>query len=245
MAIIGISASIKFENKDGFFLGYEYSYVGNNYVNSISKSGAIPILLPIVDNDEQIENQIKLIDGLLISGGYDVDPQFYNEEPLEKLEAIYPKRDIYEIKLINFALKHKKPILGICRGFQILNVALGGSLYQDISYRENTFVKHSQNAEPHQVTHTIDIDEDSALFQIANNRQEKVNSFHHLALKNIGKNLKVVACAKDGVPEAIESTKETPFILGLQFHPEMMFASNDFAQNIFKYFVNKCDKKSI
>lgn len=243
MAIIGISASIKLENKDGFFLGYEYSYVANNYVKAISENNATPILLPIISDEELIENQIKLIDGLLISGGYDIDPQFYNEEPLEKLEAIYPKRDIYEIKLIHYALKHKKPILGICRGFQVLNVALGGSLYQDVSYRENTFIKHSQVAEPSQATHDIDICEDSILFQIAEKKTERVNSFHHLALKKIGNNLKVTAQAKDGVPEAIESTDKNTFILGVQFHPEMMFKNNTFADKIFKHFIFICNKK--
>lgn len=242
MAIIGISASIRFENTDGFFLGYEQSYVANNYIKAISENGASPILLPIIADDEQIENQIKLIDGLLISGGYDVDPQFYNEEPLEKLEAIYPKRDIYEIKLIKYALKHKKPILGICRGFQILNVALGGSLYQDVSYRENTFIKHSQSAEPHQATHNIDIDENSTLFKISGKTQERVNSFHHLALKNIGSNLKITAWAKDGVPEAIENTDDSSFILGVQFHPEMMFKTSSFAEKIFQYFIEICEK---
>lgn len=244
-AIIGISASLKFEDKEGFFLGYEYSYVGNNYVNAISKSGATPILIPIIEDEEQIESQIKFIDGLLISGGYDIDPYFYNEEPLEKLEALYPKRDIYELKLIKLALKHKKPILAICRGFQILNVAFGGSLYQDLSYRENTFIKHRQIAEPQQTTHSISIEKSSVLFEIASKTQERVNSFHHLALKSIGENLKVVAFAKDGVAEAIEYIKDDIFILGVQFHPEMMFETNEFARNIFKKFIEICNKNYI
>lgn len=242
--IIGISASMTWEENAGFFNGYERMYVANNYIKAISTAGANPIILPIIENDEQIEEQIKLVDGLLISGGFDIDPIFYNEEPLEKLQAIYPKRDIYELKLIKYALKYKKTILGICRGFQIINVAFGGSLYQDLTYKDGTFIKHVQNAQPHTPTHLIDIDKSSVLFEIANFSTEvRVNSFHHLALKDIGKDLKIVATAKDGVAEAIEYEKDGVFILGVQFHPEMMFSTNDFANNIFKKFIEICAKK--
>lgn len=239
--VIGISGSIMLEENDYFFKGYEYSYVADNYIKSISKSNATPIILPIIEDEKQIENQIKAIDGLVLSGGYDIDPFFYNEEPLEKLQAIFPRRDVYELKLIEFAIKYKKPILGICRGFQLLNVAFGGSLYQDLSYRPNTFVKHVQNTKPEQVTQSIKIDKNSTLFEISKIETERVNSFHHLALKEIAKDFNVVALAKDGVVEAIEYKNKDLFILGVQFHPEMMYETSKFAKNIFNTFVEKCN----
>ncbi|MBQ3437662.1 MAG: gamma-glutamyl-gamma-aminobutyrate hydrolase family protein [Fusobacterium sp.] len=236
--IVGISASMRLLNSKDFFADYKYCAVADDYINAVSKSGATPFVLPLVKDEEQIENQILLIDALILSGGYDIDPYFYKEEPLEKLETLYPERDIYELKLIKFALKHKKPILGICRGFQLLNVAFGGTLYQDLSYRPNTFIKHNQSAKPSQATHSINIEENSFLFKVAQRKEERVNSFHHLALKDVGANLEIVAVAKDGVIEAIEYTKDENFILGVQFHPEMMFETNDFSKNIFKNFIN-------
>lgn len=241
--IIGISASMMYEEKDTFFLGYKYSYVADNYVRAVSESGGVPLILPIIEDDFQIEEQVKLLDGLILSGGFDIDPKFYNEEPMGKLGALFPERDEFELKLIKYALKYKVPMLGICRGFQLLNVAFGGNLYQDISYRPNSFVKHCQDAEPQKCTHSIDIQKESSLFEIAEQKDlERVNSYHHLALKDVAKDFKVVATAKDGIVEAIEYLKDDLYILGLQFHPEMMFQTNNFAKNIFKKFLEKCKK---
>ncbi|MBS9775490.1 MAG: gamma-glutamyl-gamma-aminobutyrate hydrolase family protein [Fusobacterium sp.] len=242
-SIIGISTSMMFEEKDKFFLGYKYSYVADNYVRAVSESGGVPILLPIIEDDFQIEEQVKILDGLVLSGGFDIDPKFYNEEPLEKLGDLYPERDEFELKLIKYALKYKVPMLGICRGFQLLNVAFGGNLYQDISYRPNSFIKHCQDAKPEDCTHSIEIEKKSLFFEIANQQEnERVNSYHHLALKDVAKDFKVVATAKDGIVEAIEYANDEQYILGVQFHPEMMFQTNNFAKNIFKNFIENCKK---
>ena len=234
--IIGISASMIYEEKDQLFLGDKYSCVAYSYIDAVYKSWGIPITLPILKDVSAIREQVKLLDGLILSGGRDVDPHFYGEEPLEKLEAIFPERDVHEMALIKAAIDLKKPILAICRGMQILNVTYGGTLYQDISYAPGEHIKHYQIGSPYQATHSIKIDKNSILFKMADKSEiERVNSFHHQALKQVAKGLKVVATAPDGIIEAVEAENEDGiFVMGVQFHPEMMFDKSTFARGIFK-----------
>lgn len=240
--IVGISASMMYEEKKELFLGDKYSCVAYSYVDAVYKSGGIPVTLPILKDVSAIREQVKLLDGLVLSGGRDVDPHFYGEEPLEKLQAIFPERDVHEIALIKAAIDLKKPILAICRGMQILNVTYGGTLYQDISYAPGEHIKHSQIGLPYQATHSIKIDKHSTLFRMADKSEiERVNSFHHQALKQVAKGLKVVATAPDGIIEAVESENENGmFVIGVQFHPEMMYDKSTFARGIFKKFINIC-----
>lgn len=240
--IIGISASMIYEEKDELFLGDKYSCVAYSYIDAVYKSGGIPVTLPILKDVSAIREQVKLLDGLILSGGRDVDPHFYGEEPLEKLEAIFPERDVHEIALIKAAIDLKKPIFAICRGMQILNVTCGGTLYQDISYAPGEHIKHYQIGSPYQATHSIKIDKHSTLFRMADKLEvERVNSFHHQALKKVADRFKIVATAPDGIIEAVEYENEkSPFIIGVQFHPEMMYDKSTFARGIFKKFINIC-----
>ena len=238
--IIGISASMIYEEKDELFLGDKYSCVAYSYVDAVYKSGGIPVTLPILKDVSAIREQVKLLDGLILSGGRDVDPNFYGEEPMEKLESIFPERDVHEMALIKAAIDLKKPIFAICRGMQILNVTYGGTLYQDISYAPGEHIKHYQIGSPYQATHSIKIDKYSTLFRMADKLEiERVNSFHHQALKQVAKGLRVVATAPDGIIEAVEN-EDGAFIIGVQFHPEMMFDKSTFARGIFKKFINIC-----
>ena len=234
--IIGISASMIYEEKDQLFLGDKYSCVAYSYIDAVYKSWGIPITLPILKDVSAIREQVKLL------GGRDVDPHFYGEEPLEKLEAIFPERDVHEMALIKAAIDLKKPILAICRGMQILNVTYGGTLYQDISYAPGEHIKHYQIGSPYQATHSIKIDKNSILFKMADKSEiERVNSFHHQALKQVAKGLKVVATAPDGIIEAVEAEDEDgTFVMGVQFHPEMMFDKSTFIRGMFKRFINIC-----
>ena len=240
--IIGISASMIYEEKDQLFLGDKYSCVAYSYIDAVYKSWGIPITLPILKDVSAIREQVKLLDGLILSGGRDVDPHFYGEEPLEKLEAIFPERDVHEMALIKAAIDLKKPILAICRGMQILNVTYGGTLYQDISYAPGEHIKQYQIGSPYQATHSIKIDKNSILFKMADKSEiERVNSFHHQALKQVAKGLKVVATAPDGIIEAVEAEDEDgTFVMGVQFHPEMMFDKSTFIRGMFKRFINIC-----
>lgn len=236
--VIGISGSMIIDN-GGNFPGYKRSYVNNDYVRSVIEAGAIPYIIPMNNNEDVIKEQLKLVDGLILSGGHDVNPLLYGEEPNKLLSDIYPERDTFDLTLIEEATKLKMPILGICRGHQILNVSNGGTLYQDLSLAKDSYIKHNQEKLPSQGTHTVNIEKNSILYSILGDTAI-VNSFHHLSVNKVGKGFKAVAYSKDGVIEAIERNK--PFALGIQWHPEMMSQSNKCMLNIFKYFIDQCEK---
>lgn len=199
-------------------------------IEAIVKSGGVPVILPSVD-PKFVEDYIDLFDGIIFAGGFDVDPTFFGEEPHQKLGATYRKRDLFEIALLKESIKANKAIMGICRGMQIINVGLGGTLYQDLSENPDSFIKHSQNAPGNLPSHHVNVAKDSTLFNLVGERPY-VNSRHHQALKDIAPSLKVVATADDHVPEALESIDGNQ-ILAIQWHPENMFKHYEYSKNIF------------
>lgn len=217
--IIGISGNILI-SEGGSFPGMERAYVNADYVNSVAAVGGVPVILPVVENYEAAEAQMRSVDGLLLSGGYDVNPLLYGEEPTEKQDFIYPEIDEHDINLINIACKMNKPILGICKGIQVLNVAFGGTLYQDLSQMEECFIKHSQNSKRDMAGHTVEILKYTKLHDIFGD-SIITNSFHHQAVKEIAPNFIANAWSKDGVIEGIEMQREG-FVMGVQWHPEGM-----------------------
>ena len=237
--IIGISASMIFEEKDELFLGDKYSCVAHSYVDAIYKSGGIPVVLPILKDVSAIREQVKLLDGIVLSVGRDVDPHFYGEEPLEKLEAIFPERDVHETALIKAATDLKKPIFAICRGMQILNVVYGGTLYQDISY-VGTKIQHKQKWQLDIATHDVDILGKDHIFYEIFGEKTRVNSFHHQMIKDVAPNIAPIAKSKDGIVEAFQ-IKDYPFFYATQWHPEMMSVrGNEKMKKIFEKFVGEC-----
>src|SRR5690625_990141 len=217
--LIGISPSM---NKN------ERNYqVSSDNINAIINAGGVPLVLPYLTNEKDIAKLIQIIDGLYITGGSDVDPGLYGEEPHQKLQTVIPERDKSELKIIKKALKLDKPILGVCRGSQILNVAVGGNLYQDIYSQINgELVQHYQRAPKEHGSHYIHISKESLLYRLIGVERWRVNSRHHQACKNIISSFRISAKATDGIIEAIESKKHT-FVLGLQWHPENMMIAND------------------
>lgn len=238
--IIGISGSVKLIN-EGVFQGHKISYMMNNYVESVERAGGIPYIIPIAQNDEIIKSQVENIDALILSGGSDVNPLLFGEEPIEKLDDILQDRDIFDIKLLKFAMELGKPILGICRGEQLINMVNEGTVYQDLSLHKEHSVKHCQNGSPTSATHTVQIIKDSILHEILGEKA-LVNSFHHQAVKEVAKGFKVVAVSKDNVVEAIEKEGED-FVLGIQWHPEMMSDKHQEMQKIFDTLVQKSSIK--
>lgn len=238
--IIGISGSVMMDAA-GIFPGYHRSYVNEDYVLSVVKNGGIPFIVPMIDDEKSVKEQVAQLDALILSGGYDVTPTYYGEEPKMKLEETYEPRDIYEYRLIKYAKEKNIPILGICRGVQILNVYHGGSLHQDLSYFSNETLKHFQGKHPDQVTHHVMVDKDSQLFEILQEEKVAVNSFHHQILNEIAPSFKVTAKAPDGVVEAIEYTGDQ-FILGVQWHPEMLHGKNLEMNALFKTLIEKAGK---
>lgn len=210
MPIVGLSAS------------YETSRcnVPNTYINAIQRAGGTPLLLPVTNNPEVIQQMVEHIDVLVLTGGEDVDPlQGYGEEPIPGMGGIVPIRDFFDIQLARAAVKRGIPVLGICRGEQVLNVAFGGTLYQDIPSQVKTKkpVKHNQDAPSAYGTHSIVVSKGSVLHQVMGADTLRVNSFHHQAVKDVAPGFTVTARAADGVVECIEMN---PRVLGVQFHPE-------------------------
>lgn len=239
--IIGISSSL-LTIESGALRGRERAFVGQDYVHAISRAGGIPIILPTVKDEVSIARQVNLIDGLVLSGGYDVHPHFYGEEPHRLLEASYPDRDHYEIQLTLLAHQYKKPILGICRGIQLINVAFGGTIYQDISLHGQNILQHHQAVRVDHEFHTVNVEKGSKLSQILNCKFIKTNSLHHQAVRLLAPGFCVNATTQDGIIEGIEKV-DGSFILGVQWHPELMFEKDPMMLKLFEALLNASAKK--
>lgn len=235
--VIGISGSILID-KGAVFPGYKRAYVNNDYVQAVLLGGGVPLIIPVSIDEDVIEAQLKNIDGIILSGGEDVNPLLFGEQPSKFIGETMDDRDKFDLLLIKHAVKMKKPILGICRGCQILNVAFGGDLYQDCSLAKNYQINHIQKCTTSQGSHTVDIEKDSYLYSVFGDR-EIVNSYHHMAIKNLADGFKAIAISKDGIVEGIEKNEDL-FILGVQWHPEMMAATNEKMLDIFKLLISKC-----
>lgn len=229
--IVGVTSHVE--------LDYKHS-LANDYLQSVIQAGGLPIILPI-EIDSYVEQLVDIIDGLVVTGGGDIDPMLFNEEPHQNLGMISPGRDSFEVAMIQKTLNANKPILAICRGIQILNIALGGDMYQDIySQIEKNLLQHSQKATRSHLAHYVTAKEDSLLATIADKLTFKVNTYHHQAVRHVPYPLAVTGIASDGVIEAIEST-EHEFVLGVQWHPEALAVNGDeIAQRIFSRFIESC-----
>ena len=233
--LIGISSTL-LKVESGSFMGCKRTAVCHAYIHAIQLAGGIPIVLPVIDDQTKILHQLEWLDGLLLSGGYDVCPLFYEEEPLVGLEEICPLRDAYEIELVQTARLLQKPIFGICRGLQLLNVALGGTLYQDIRTALPSANQHSQRADPDDAVQTIDLVAGTRLHQIMGESTITTNTFHHQAIKKLASDLHINARARDGIIEGVEG-KTDLFLLGVQWHPEMMVIKHSSMLKLFQAFV--------
>jgi len=189
-------------------------------VEAIVKTGGLPIILPSID-PEDVADYLPLFDGVVFLGGADVDPTFFGEEPHVRLGKTYRKRDLFEIELLKQAVAANKAILGICRGLQLINVGLGGTLYQDLSEDPTAQLKHSQAAMGNQPSHHVTVVPGSTLATLTGERPY-VNSRHHQAIKAVAPSLRVTATADDQEIEALES-KDSDQIIGEQWHPETMY----------------------
>lgn len=219
--------------------GLERAYVNDDYIKAVEKAGGTPLILPVIDNIQNIKKQIELCEAIVISGGQDIHPIFYNEEPNQKLGLVYSRVDEYQLNLAKIALEYNKPILGICRGHQLLNIACGGTLYQDLSEIKGDILKHFQQGKRYDYSHKISINKNSILGNLLG-EERLVNSFHHQCIKELGKGLKISAVATDGVIEAIEM-EEKKFVMGVQWHPEMMVTESDEMLIIFDKLMKSCN----
>lgn len=221
---IGITASEMLEDHSRRKPTWKpFDYIKREYHEAVQKSGGIPVLLPNTYDSSLALDIIETIDGLLLTGGGDLHPSYYNQRPHPKLTETTPNRDSFEIALTKLALDSDLPIMAICRGHQVLNVALGGTLHQDLSCLPNRTLKHSDPEQTARVFHEVTITEGSLLHRILGTEKIETNSSHHQIIDKPGNGLKFVAFAReDNLPEAIEHTAKG-FVIGVQWHPEAIF----------------------
>ncbi len=225
---------------------YDYEknrvWIGPNYLEAIRTAGGVPILLPLQVEKDELATAANVCDGFLFTGGPDIDPFRFGEETIKQCGVVVPERDKMEENLFQIAMESDKPILGICRGIQVLNVFLGGTLYQDITaqFPSDLSLSHSQQSGNSVLTHSVAIKENTMLHDIISKDFIKVNSFHHQAIKDVAPSLKVAGVSMDSLVEAVYFP-DHKFFLGVQWHPEHLFSTNEDALNIFKAFVKACN----
>lgn len=215
---------------------------GNNqaYVNAIEDAGGTSVLIPFIRDLEELENILLRLDGLLLPGGADIGPHYYNEEPRVELNLAEPELDELEFSLTRYALQRNMPIFGICRGMQALNIALGGNLYQDISDERPGSMKHVHPGQPRsQLVHNIYLERASSIADLLGTMEFEVNSLHHQAIKTPGEGVNAVGWAEDGTVEAIE-VEGYRFVMGLQCHPEEIYTQVPACARLFQAFVAAC-----
>lgn len=231
--IIGVTTSI---SDDENLLQLNRSYTG-----AIIQAGGTPILLPACEDSESIKRCSAICDGLLLSGGDDVDPSAYGEAQSWLCGTVSPLRDSFELALCRQFLRMNKPILAICRGIQVLNVALGGTLYQDLQSDLPESLAHRQKQKPWYASHPVSLEAGSLLSGILAADAVAVNSHHHQAIARPGNGLIICATAPDGVIEAVELPSH-PFCVGVQWHPERLWDQplTSAHQRLFLSFVEAC-----
>ena len=214
----------------------------STYINAILLSGGTPILIPYTSDLMECRNVIGKLDGLLLPGGIDISPRLYGEEPLKEAGMSIHNIDLYEIEMIHEAQKLGKPILAICRGIQILNVALGGTLYQDIDAQQAATICHNQSISIRdEMTHSVSLLSDSVLYRLYQQDKIYVNSYHHQAVKDLAETLFPSAYSLDHILEACES--EDGRIIGVQWHPESFIGDDENSKKLFRYFIELCQAK--
>ncbi len=230
--LIGITAEVDEEKR---------TRIKHAYITAIEDTGGIPLVLPYTENEESLANLVSLCDGFVFSGGADIDPAYFGEEKKPTCGAIQEHRDRFELALLSRVIAAKKPILAICRGMQVINVALGGSLYQDVPTEYETALSHKQSAPVNPPWHDVFVLDKTVLRDLAKKERITGNSFHHQAIKSLGRDLSITATAEDGIVEAY--TYHGDFYLrGYQWHPERLYAFDADNRRLFEEFIEACIK---
>jgi putative glutamine amidotransferase len=242
--MIGITCSMEYDDKARKYpTAYAFDYLKRSYYEAVERSGGIPLILPNTKKLQLIDQMLKVIDGLVISGGNDVDPRFYNEKKMAKNLRSTKERDLFEIALVRKARRMNIPILAICRGMQLVNVTFGGTLYQDFSF-EKKFLDHTlEGSLRYNKMHSVVISGDTKLYSIIGKKRVEVNTSHHQMVKKIAPGFIVSAWSeKDEVIEGIE-TKDNNYFVCVQWHPELMKDKN--SRLLFDSLINAGKKEKV
>jgi putative glutamine amidotransferase len=225
-------------SETGLSLGQERNFVSKEFIDAVLEAGGVPVLIPIINKEEDILKIMDSLDGIILSGGFDVNPIYYGEEPSKHVGFTYTPRDLCELFIVKAAIEKDMPILGISRGQQVMTVAFGGKLYQDISENPSAYINHYQRASINDIGHYVDIKPGTRLYKIVDNDRILVNSFHHQAAKVVPPNFIVSATSSDGIIEAIEHVSKP--IMAVQWHPEIMIKNHPIMLRIFEEFIKYC-----
>ena len=232
--VIGITAAFDFEKCT--------SNLRDDYYEAIIQCGAVPVLIPVTEVKGVWVEYLDICDGIVLSGGPDIDAMYFGQNNMPYTGEISPVRDVMELFLAKQALAMDKPILGICRGIQVMNIAAGGSIFQDI-YAENNpdrkLMQHSQSAPRWYQIHNINIVENTCLFGIYGKEALRVNSFHHQAVNEAAPGFTINAYSEDGIIEAV-SNENKKFALGVQWHPENLWRKDKKHLKLFERLIAVC-----
>ena len=237
--LIGVTADLSGVPAKGTNSAQERAlFLPQRYCRAIQEVGGIPLILPPIASRNGLRRILQCLDAILISGGnFDIHPSYYGEKPIRALGSIKEERTEFELELVDLALKLNLPLLGICGGAQAINVALGGSLYQDIATQLPNATKHEQGVKRDKGSHPITIHPGTRLRQIVQKQTMEVNTTHHQAVRKVGKGLTINATAEDGLIEGLESSNHR-FVLGVQWHPEILVHKDPSERKIFSSFIS-------
>ncbi|MDD4690222.1 MAG: gamma-glutamyl-gamma-aminobutyrate hydrolase family protein [Eubacteriales bacterium] len=210
-----------------------------SYMDSVLCAGGVPVILPITSDDSVIENIINVCDGILVTGGHDIEPELYGEQIMDGCDELCPERDALDFRLTLMAINVDKPMLAVCRGMHMVNVVMGGTLYQDIPTQISTDIEHNMPVVSDDVIHEVRIERGTPLMDILKEENIMVNSYHNQCVKKIGSGLEVSAVCPDGIIEGI-FMPDKRYIHGLQWHPEKLAQNDKYSQRIIESFVKAC-----
>lgn len=232
---IGITMRIELET-DRFYLSRHYS-------EAVEAAGGAPLHLSLIPNREYIAAVIDALDGILLPGSdSDVDPLRYGREPHQALGSVHSIKDETDLMVLEEVERRRIPLFGICFGMQVLNVSRGGTLIQDIPSEVPAAIKHQQGAPRDRPSHRLSILEESLLSSLAQADSAVVNSHHHQAIEQVGRDLVATAWTSDGLVEALEDPRSDRFVLAVQWHPELGWQRDEFSQSLFEQFVREADR---
>ena len=209
------------------------------YLEGIQEAGGTPVIFPLTEDREELEQLCSLCNGFLITGGQDVDPAIYGETPIPQMGEICTVLDQMERQVLEYVIKEDKAVLGICRGIQYLNAMLGGSLYQDLNVQHPSKTEHHMEPPYDRVIHQVQIIDGTPLHRLLQLTELGVNSYHHQAVKTLAPSLTVMAESEDGLVEAVYMPEKS-YVWAVQWHPELSYQTDKYSRKIFESFVAAC-----